>query len=58
MSNIIKAGDSVIFLWSGSTPPTELEKIVSTLKEDVGSNGKVQVEHEAMLLKCRLKLLY
>jgi len=45
MISSILPGQSVIVLWSSANPPTNIEVIVKSLKNQTGSEGKVQVEH-------------
>ena len=41
----IKEGQKVLLIWSGVSPPQDLEQIVGRMTELAGSNGKVNVEH-------------
>ena len=41
----IKEGQKVLLIWSGVSPPQDLEQIVGRMTELAGSSGKVNVEH-------------
>lgn len=48
----VTRGQRVVLLWSGTTPPKQIEEIVSRLNGLVGSEGKVSVEHEERIVLC------
>ncbi len=50
----IKDGEKVLLIWSGVTPPQDLQQIVSRMSQLVGSSGKVNVEHIDRLKLCKL----
>lgn len=52
MAEEVKQGQSVLLIWSGSTPPKKIEEIVVQLNSSVGLEGKVSVEHEERLKLC------
>ena len=41
----VLAGQSVLLLWSGTTPSQDLQETVSDLQKRVQDTGRVQVEH-------------
>ncbi|CAB4020751.1 anamorsin homolog [Paramuricea clavata] len=41
----IKEGQTVLLIWSGGSPPQDLEEIVGRMTQLAGSTGKVNVEH-------------
>ncbi|XP_070575043.1 anamorsin homolog [Ptychodera flava] len=45
MIDSIRNGQHVLLLWGGAVPPDNIQDIVKTIMEKVGSTGKVQVEH-------------
>jgi len=47
--NIVKTNDKILLVWGSTSPPTDLEEVVTSLRGKVGDNGLVQVEHESML---------
>ena len=57
MAEEVKEGQSVLLIWSGSTPPKKIEEIVARLNSSVGSTGKVSVEHEERLKLCEYETL-
>ena len=50
----IKDGEKVLLIWSGLSPPQDLQQIVSRMSQLVGSSGKVNVEHVDRLKLCKL----
>ena len=52
MAQEVKESQSVLLIWSGSTPPKKIEEIVVQLNSKVGPAGKVSVEHEERLQLC------
>ena len=50
----IKEGQKVLLIWSGMSPPQDLEQIVGRMTELAGSSGKVNVEHIDRLKLCKL----
>lgn len=44
ISNILP-GQHVLVLWSSANPPTNIQNVVEALRNQTGSEGKVQVEH-------------
>ena len=57
MISSILPGQSVIVLWSSANPPTNIEVIVNALKNQTGSEGKVQVEHVDIIQSCEFRFL-
>ena len=55
ISNIVP-GQKVLVLWSSANPPTNIESIVQTLRNQTGSEGRVQVEHVDIIQNCKLTL--
>ena len=47
------SGRMVLFVWSGLSPTKDFEEIVGKLREKVGANGKVSVEHVDRLKLCK-----
>ena len=47
--DFIKSDDKILLVWGSTTPPTNLEEIVTSLRVKVGDKGCVQVENESML---------
>jgi len=47
--DIIKTDDKILLVWGSTSPPTDLEEVVTSLRGKVGENGLVQVENESML---------
>ncbi|XP_065064858.1 anamorsin homolog [Rhopilema esculentum] len=45
MISTILPGQKVLVLWSSANPPTNIESIVGSLKNQTGADGRVQVEH-------------
>ena len=50
----IKEGQTVLLIWSGISPPQDLEQVVSGMTQQAGSTGKVNVEHVDRLKLCEL----
>jgi hypothetical protein len=50
----IKEGQTVLLIWSGVSPPQDLEEIVGRMTQLAGSSGKVNVEHIDRLKLCKL----
>ena len=50
----IKEGQTVLLIWSGISPPQDLEQVVSHMTQQAGSTGKVNVEHVDRLKLCEL----
>ena len=48
----IKQGETILLIWSGMSPPDDLQQIVGEMNEMVGSDGKVNVEHTDRLKLC------
>jgi len=48
--DLLKLNDAVLIVWGTSSPPSNLQETVQSVKDKVGSKGIVQVENEAMLL--------
>ncbi len=46
---IIKTNDKVLLVWGSTSPPTDLEQVVTSLRGKVGENGLVQVEHYRLI---------
>ena len=55
---VIKEGQKVLLIWSGMSPPQDLEQIVGRMTELAGSSGKVNVEHIDRLKLCKLLTLF
>ena len=51
-SNI--SGHAVLLMWSGISPPDDIQEVVDQLKERVGGDGKVNLEHVDRLKLCKL----
>ena len=51
-SNI--AGHTVLLIWSGASPPEDIQETVDQLKGRVGGGGKVNLEHVDRLKLCKL----
>eukprot|EP00112_Aurelia_sp_Birch-Aquarium-sp1_P009253 Seg2043.3 transcript_id=Seg2043.3/GoldUCD/mRNA.D3Y31 product=Anamorsin protein_id=Seg2043.3/GoldUCD/D3Y31 len=49
MTSHITPGQQVITLWASANPPTNIEAIVGALRNQTGSEGRVQVEHVDIL---------
>jgi len=47
--DFIKSNDQILLVWGSSTPPSNLEEIVTSLRGKVGEQGCVQVENISML---------
>lgn len=47
----VGSGQHVLILWASAHPPVNMEAVVSTLREQTGSEGRVQVEHAEILLQ-------
>ena len=52
MISHITSGQQVIILWASAHPPTNIETIVGALRNQTGSEGRVQVEHVDILQSC------
>lgn len=52
MAEEVREGQSVLLIWSGITPPKQIEEIVAQLNSSVGPAGRVSVEHEERLTLC------
>ena len=52
----IKEGQTVLLIWSGISPPQDLEQIVGRMTQLAGSTGKINVEHIDRLKLCMLLL--
>jgi hypothetical protein len=50
----IKDSQKVLLIWSGVSPPQDLEQIVGRMTQLAGSGGKVNVEHIDRLKLCKL----
>ena len=53
MNNAFSKGENILLLWSGKTPPKQIEEVVRELNSKVGNEGKVSVEHEERLAMCK-----
>lgn len=47
------SGQKVLLIWSGVSPPRDIQEIVDKLKERVNSDGKVSLEHVDRLKMCK-----
>ena len=53
MISTILPGQKVLVLWSSANPPTNIESIVGSLKNQTGADGRVQVEHVDIIQTCK-----
>lgn len=58
MTSHITPGQQVITLWASANPPTNIEAIVGALRNQTGSEGRVQVEHVDILPSCEYLILF
>ena len=53
----IKEGQTVLLIWSGVSPPQDIESVVGDMRQETGRSGKVNVEHVDRLKLCKLRSL-
>ena len=54
----VDVGQTVLLLWSGSTPSEDLQETVSDLQARVQGTGRVQVEHVDRLALGKIQFFY